>query len=115
MAFRHIKDTDEQLRFAAIMANSIADAVIGTDTKETNYSILTWNPAAEQLYGWKLEEVVGKPVFDFIQSEMSNPERSEMMHILEERGFWQGEVIQKNRGGKIIHIHASVAIVKDEN
>lgn len=115
MAFRNIKDKDERLRFAAILAENIGDAVIGTDTKENGYRIVSWNRAAESLYGWKSEEVIGKTAREIIPSDLTGDQRSAMIAELESKGYWEGEVIQKNREGKPINIHASVAIVKDDD
>lgn len=114
MAFRHIKDTEERLRFASILTNNIADAVVGTDTLENNYLILSWNNAAEKLYGWNVAEVIGIPAYQVIQSDLSDEQKKQVESSLNTKGFWEGEVIQKNKAGKSIHIHASVSIVKDE-
>ena len=47
------------MRFKASIVQSLWDALIVTDLQ---YTILDWNAAAEALYGWKKEEVLGKDV-----------------------------------------------------
>jgi PAS domain S-box-containing protein len=114
MAFRYIKNPEERLKFAAILADNIADAVIGTEVSDNTYRIVSWNRGAENLYGWKSEEVIGKNTADVIPSSMSAEEREKMIIGLRVKGSWEGEVIQHNKNGRPIHIHAVVATVKDD-
>ena len=51
------KQEEEHFLYYSYIAQNSLDAVIATDT---NYNIIGWNEAAESLYGWKQEEVVGK-------------------------------------------------------
>ena len=56
MAARSIKQThaDSPLPLAAMLVESAADAIIGTNT---NGVITSWNRAAERLYGYSVQEV----------------------------------------------------------
>src|SRR5579859_4522104 len=48
-----------QLLLAAMLVASSDDAIIGEDF---NSAITTWNPAAQRLYGYTAEEVVGRSI-----------------------------------------------------
>ena len=109
------KTDEEKLRFVSILMENISDAVIGTDTMENNYRILSWNKGAEKLYGWKAEEVLGKSAREIVPSDMNEEKRKDMLTELANKGSWQGEVIQQDRYGNPIHIQASVSLVRDEN
>lgn len=50
------------------------DAVVVIDSKS---NVLRWNPKAEELFGWNAEEVMGKPIHEFII-----PPRFREAHIL---------------------------------
>jgi len=94
--------------------HNIPEAVTVTDM-ETRF--LGWNQAAEKLFGWKREEVIGKVAIEVIESTMpDNPRwRTEWREALEERGSWQGEVIQKRRDGTPLNILMSLSLIRDRN
>lgn len=58
LAEQALRESEERLR---TILNSLADAVIATDTKGV---ITRLNPAAERLTGWQNGEAVGKPLTD---------------------------------------------------
>ena len=83
-------------------------------TTDNNYNILSWNEAAEKLYGWKKEEVLGKFVDDILQTEyFTNTSSLEASKRLLSRGYWKGKVIQKRKDGTPLTILASVSVIKD--
>jgi len=58
---QHIEDNTEQVYkyFLAAIVESSQDSIV---TIDLNRVITTWNKAAENLYGYKVEEVIGKPL-----------------------------------------------------
>jgi PAS domain S-box-containing protein len=104
------KQAEEQFLYYARLAQSNLDAVIATDTQ---YTVLSWNEAAEQLYGWKREEVLGKSVNDILQTAFFGMTDSEASEQLQSKGYWKGEVIQKRKDGTPVTILASVSLIKD--
>jgi PAS domain S-box-containing protein len=95
------RDVTEQLRvdkalqrFAAIV-QSTDDAVIA---KDLNGAITNWNPGAEKLYGYKAEEVIGKPVSILIPSDRPDEEPA---------------ILAKLRRGERIDHYETIRIAKD--
>lgn len=106
------KKTENKLQHSATLMQSVADAVIGTDM---NYCITSWNRGAELTYGWRSEEVIGKPARDIVKTEfLSDNASAEWQKALKESGYWQGEVVQRRKDGSRVPILASVAYVKNE-
>ncbi|MFX0152082.1 MAG: PAS domain-containing protein, partial [Candidatus Hodarchaeota archaeon] len=93
------------------LLNYVSDAVISTDL---NFSIIDWNKAAEQIYGWRKKEVLGKTVGEITQIEYPYDNSEDIIEKFMKDGIWQGEVIQKRKDGTPLNILASVALVKDE-
>ncbi len=91
--------------------NKISDAIIITDL---NYNIKAWNKAAEIIYGWKAEEILGRNIFDTINIEYVDQSPNEIKNEFEETGSWKGNVIQYKKGGKKTHIYSSVSIIMDK-
>ena len=104
------KHAEEQLLFHASLAQSLSDAVIATDTQ---YHILWWNDAAETLYGWKSEEVVGKYAGEVVVTDFPYNSRNEWREQLLTTGSWKGEVLQKRKDGTVLTILSAVSTVKD--
>jgi PAS domain S-box-containing protein len=61
-------------------------------------NILTWNPAAERIYGWKETEVVGKPLLELVKAELPRPV-AQIENILRREGYWEYEVRATTRLG----------------
>ncbi|MFX0181749.1 MAG: PAS domain S-box protein [Candidatus Hodarchaeota archaeon] len=93
------------------LLNYVSDAVISTDL---NFSIIDWNKAAEHIYGWRKEEVLGKTVDEITQIEYPYDKSEDVINKFMKDGIWYGEVIQRRKDGTPLNILVSVALVKDE-
>jgi PAS domain S-box-containing protein len=89
------KRAEEARAFLASIVESSEDAIIG---HTLDGMIASWNRGAEVLYGYRAEEVIGKPV-----SMLVSPERLE---------DWQQFAARVNQGESISHVEGAV-IKKD--
>lgn len=104
------KKTEEYIRYQANLLENVNDAIIAVDL---NFRITAWNKAAEKMYGYKAEEVLGKEISEIVQIEVPNLTREELRKIIWENGFWQGEAIHYNRFGEKIYVSSSISLIKD--
>ena len=102
-------DTHRLRELATGIRSDVADAVIVANAKT---EIQSFNPAAEDLYGWRESEVVGRSIFDtfFAGGELEVAAAQE--HMVRD-GHWHGVVEQHRRDGSAIAVSASVTLVKD--
>lgn len=107
------KAQERQLRYHASLQENVSDAVIVTDL---DFCIQSWNRAAERIYGWQTEEVIGQVTAAILRTQFASPaDRERNIQQLHEQGWWQGEIIQHHKDGSIRHILGSVTLVKDES
>ncbi|MDQ2996629.1 MAG: PAS domain S-box protein, partial [Chloroflexota bacterium] len=104
------KRADEQLRYQANLLAQVSDAIISTDV---NFTIKSWNAAAEVLYGWSAQEVIGHAMSDMLPTRYLSSDAHQSRTSLIEHGRWQGEVIQCHRDGSERTILSSVSLLKD--
>lgn len=106
------KQAEEQLRYLANIQEQIQDAVIGLDA---SYNVLSWNSAAEKMYGWSANEVIGKSLNTFIKTEyLAENSRAVSLEKLLRDGVWHDEVIQYHRDGMPINVLSSVVVERNE-
>lgn len=91
----HMKALNE-LRNQAITLSNVFDLII---TCDFNYNILSWNKRAEQVVGFKEEEVLGKYLGEVAKLTYENLSSREAADILNQKGYWQGEISFLNRYG----------------
>ena len=82
------------------LLHALGHAVIATDTRGT---VLFWNAAAEQLYGWPSAEAVGRDITEVTVPEISRQAATEIMSALREGRSWSGGFPVRNRSGEVLH------------
>ncbi|MGE5680297.1 MAG: PAS domain S-box protein [Bacillota bacterium] len=63
------KLAEEKLSYQAMLLENVGDAIIASDE---NLNISAWNAAAEDIYQWRVEEVMGKGVRELVHSRLSD-------------------------------------------
>lgn len=105
-----IKRAEDTIRFQAALVDHISDAVYSTDLNE---SILSWNHAAEQLYGWRADEAIGQFSGKMVGSQMRPEHRATATKQIREQGFWEGELVHTSRTGRLIQAWVSTTLFID--
>ncbi|MCX8189200.1 MAG: PAS domain S-box protein [Nitrososphaeria archaeon] len=103
------KEMEEELLYQSYILNSVNDAVI---TSDPELKIRYWNRAAEKMYGWKREEVIGKT--QVLKTRFLDTTMDEALKTLREKGEYFGRVIQYRKDGSPIHVQAKYSQLRDE-
>jgi two-component system, cell cycle sensor histidine kinase and response regulator CckA len=96
-------------RFAAIVASS-SDAII---SKTLDGTITSWNPAAEHIFGYSAQEMVGASVFKLIPEELHPSERDVLTRLSQGEMVAVAETERIRKDGRRIWISLSVSPVRD--
>lgn len=106
------QQAEKQLKFQAQLLGQVRDAVVAVDIA---HRVIHWNPAAEQHYGIKAEDAIGKPITECYEYLWLKPEdKTKANEALATCGFWQGENIHRKLNGQEIYVESSVSVLKDE-
>ncbi|WP_410509432.1 PAS domain S-box protein [Methanosarcina hadiensis] len=106
------KQAEEKFRYHANLIDNVSDAIISTDRE---LKIKSWNRAAERIYGWKADEVIGMKGSDILRTTF--PERLSREAIAREifeKGSWEGELVQRTKDGRKINVYGKSVTLKDE-
>lgn len=74
-----------------------------------------WNDAAERLFGWTRDEVIGKHVDKLLNIDFGTTSREDSITSYVEKGYWQGEVIYHTKTGQPLNVIASASMIKTDD
>lgn len=104
------KRAEENLTYQASLLANVNDAIIASDE---NFVLTAWNHAAERIYGWKAEEVIGKSGAEILQTEFLTISRPEAIKQLIESGEYFAEVLNSRKDGVKIYIETRTTALRD--
>ncbi len=106
-----VGERERRITYQAGLLERVSDALISTDAE---FKVVSWNPAAERLYGWSEQEVLGKPLNDFVQTDFGENFQDRVMQQVMGTGAWSGEVTQLRKDGRRISIWSSISAIRDD-
>ena len=108
----HYRKTAEQkLLYHASMIENVQDVVISTDL---DFNVISWNRAAEEIYGYTKEQALGKNVRSLLLEKHMSVSQEDILLELYEKDSWAGEVSVDEGNGKKIYLFLSLSFVKNE-
>ena len=98
-------------RLAAIVESS-EDAVI---SKNLEGIIETWNKAAERVFGYRAEEVIGKSITILIPSDRINEEATILERIRQGERIEHFETFRQRKDGTVFNTSLTISPIKNEH
>jgi PAS domain S-box-containing protein len=92
------------------IVESSHDAIV---SKDLNGVIATWNKGAERLFGYRAEEVIGKPVTILIPPDRIDEEPAILARIRNGELVDHFETVRRRKDGSLVHISLTISPVKD--
>lgn len=105
------KQIEERNRYLASITENVSDSIISADL---DLKIISCNPAAEQLFGFSSQEIIGYKIQDLIELNYHNTNRETLIRRVFEKGSWVGEAsFTRTRDQKLITFFSSISLIKD--
>ncbi|CAG1014681.1 Blue-light-activated histidine kinase 1 [Rhizobiaceae bacterium] len=106
-----VEDTasDTQMRLSALV-ESTTDAIV---SKNLNGTIISWNPAAERLFGYTAADAVGMPVTRLIPDDRLAEERIIIDRISRGEPVERYETLRRRKDGSLVPVELSVSPMKN--
>jgi PAS domain S-box-containing protein len=105
------KQAEEALREQASLLDLTHDSVF---VRDVNDVITYWNRGAEELYGWKREEAIGKVSHQLMQTVFPEP-LEQIVAELCRAGRWEGELVHRRRDGTKVTVASRWSVRRGED
>ena len=104
------KRSEELVSHLAAMVQASDDAIIG---KSLDGTIVSWNPGAERLFGYKAEEVIGRPMALLVPPDRTGEFARIMKGLRHGKHIEHYETTRLHKDGHRIEISVTISPVKD--
>jgi len=100
-----------EAHFSAIVENSL-DAII---SKNLDGIIQSWNGAAERIFGWQADEIIGRPIRILIPPERQKEEDHILQRIRTGDIVPKFETVRLHKDGTLVHVAITVSPIRDQD
>jgi PAS domain S-box-containing protein len=100
---------DARLRHAAIVDSS-DDAIV---SKNLNGIIVSWNAAAQRLFGYSAAEAIGRPITILIPRELRDEQHLFHQRLMDGEHVQRYETVRVVKGGKKLAVALTISPVRD--
>jgi PAS domain S-box-containing protein len=107
---RRLQKAEAAESFLSAIVESAEDAIFG---KTLDGIVVSWNPAAEGLYGYTAAEIIGKPVTLLIPPDHPDEELQILQRIKRGERIEHFETKRIRKDGKIIEVAQTLSPVRD--
>ncbi|MEM9165105.1 MAG: GAF domain-containing protein, partial [Cyanobacteria bacterium P01_F01_bin.4] len=124
--------SQDDVNFLQAIANILAHAIESTQAKKTlqeqatlldiatdailvsdlNNTLIFWNKAAERIYGWRADEVLGHKVTDFLRGDAA--QLTDAWRTVMATGEWRGEIQNYTKAREKVMTESHWTLVRDD-
>ena len=97
--------------YLAGLVHDVSDAVFSCDKE---FKILSWNKAAEKMYGWLAVEAVGKNVLEITQPVVVKKGYENMMESLRQNDSWTGDSVHHRKNGEAFYVLTTITTMRNK-
>lgn len=100
---------DDRSRLAAVVESSY-DAIIA---KTLDGTIVSWNAAAERMYGYSAEEAIGQPITVIVPPDRRDEPARLQQRVQTGERIEQFETVRRTKDGRLIDVALTMSPVRD--
>jgi PAS domain S-box-containing protein len=108
-AYQAVEFFQSRQRFAAIVESS-DDAIV---SKDLNGIILSWNAAAQRIFGHSPAEAIGQPITIIIPAELQQEERQILEKLRKGERINHYETVRLRKDGERVNVSLTISPVRD--
>jgi len=105
-----LRESEQRFRWLASIVESSDDAIIG---ENLDGIIMSWNNGAERLYGYTVEEAIGKPITILIPPDRYDEEHTILGRIKRGERVDHYETIRQRKDGSSVNVSLTGSPVKN--
>jgi two-component system, cell cycle sensor histidine kinase and response regulator CckA len=106
------KRAEEGMRHLAAIVESSDDAIIG---KDLNGRILSWNKAAEQMYGYPAHEILGQPVSILVPRDRADELPGILAKLRRGENVRHFRTLRTRKDGQSLRVSLTISATRDNN
>ena len=107
------QSTEEVLRQTSQKFEALIDASpVAIMARDRNLRIVKWNAAAERMFGWNEQEVLGRPV-PFVPPDLEDEAVALRRQLLRGESITDLETVRVRKDGRRVNISISTTVVRD--
>lgn len=105
------KEAEDQLRFLSSISEQVSDSIITTDV---NFQITYINKAAEELFGYRREELIGQSPYILNAEPLAEEIQNEIYRIVGLGESYSGTWLNRRKDGTTFFCEVKVSPMRDE-
>jgi PAS domain S-box-containing protein len=103
-------DSSKLRELATGIRTEVSEAIIIADAR---LRIQSFNPAAEELYGWREDEVIGRVTTDVVPWLRDDITAEMARDVFQRHGRWHGVIVQRRRDCSTVTVRSSATLLRD--
>lgn len=104
------KQAQEVAERLAAIVESTDDAII---SKDLEGNVTTWNPAAEKMFGYPRDEIVGRSLMTIVPADRQSEEDRILDRVLNGEKIDHFETVRLGKGGSLIDVSVTISPLKN--